>query len=268
MVKLIRSNYGGRRDPARDPTKTTSSALAQPWWPWPPGPRPGSALPGEAEPTNTTPAQRSACQPQPLQPQGSSDIWVCLNLPEAVPSSSIQPTFIALRLHARAHAGTGSRLVPALMEQLLGLGSLWTLQWERQTEGPSGITSHLREVRSCHRVADRKCGGSGQSTRGPGAREGLPHFCTPYLHGTQSPLPPGIDRCQAHPALSPSPALLPSSGCRLHPRRAPLLCLGSLCGADTRSQPLSHLGFRSQAQRALLDSGHPLFLTRELCPSG
>lgn len=69
VVKLIRSNYGGRRDPARDPTKTTSSALAQPWWPWPPGPRPGSALPGEAEPTNTTPAHRSPLSLPAATPQ-------------------------------------------------------------------------------------------------------------------------------------------------------------------------------------------------------
>lgn len=93
VVKLISSNYGGWRDPERDPTETTSSALAQPWWPWPPRPRPGSALPGEGEPPPPT-ALLSPCQPEALKSQVSSHLWICLNLPLPVSSSFIHPTFI------------------------------------------------------------------------------------------------------------------------------------------------------------------------------
>lgn len=73
-VKPIRSNYGGERVPERDPAETTSSAPAQPWWPWSSGPRPGSALLAEGKPTTT------ATSPAP-EPQVSECASLRLQLP-------------------------------------------------------------------------------------------------------------------------------------------------------------------------------------------
>lgn len=255
-----------RETPQRPPHPPWPS----PGGPGPRGPRPGSALPGEAEPTDTTPARcspLSPCQPQPLEPQGSSDISAFASVsPKLFRPHSVSPHSLGFPAKpGRAQAGTSIRLLPALMEQLLGPRPVWTWQRERR-RAPLG--SQATSTSPSLATALLRRGGGGRVGRTHGVQRPVRDFPTSALltwPGTQSPLPPRIDRCPAGPALSPCPALLPSSGCLLHPRRSPhFFAWGSLSRAGTYGQHLSVASLRfkvpsQESPQRLWTSAAPVF---------
>ena len=201
-----------------------------PPWPSPGGPGPqGLSLAQLCLVRLNPPTPPLPTAPPPTPAPGATG-KLCLNLPEAVPSSFIRPTFTGLLLQARARAGTGSRPVPALMEQLLGLRSVWMDIAGGTTEVPSGITNHSREALPCHRMQ--------RIQGGLEACEGCPDFCTPYLAWCPVPPPtrptllclPVLPSCPPPVAVSSIHVVLPASLPGVPQQRR-----------DPRSAPLSHL---------------------------